>query len=263
MQHDENASLRTRPGRGVGAGPGGARPRVLMGREQAEPLAGMLRAWGAAPVHVPMVELGATRFPPPHGRPDLLLVSSAATVRFAPQLAALGAPAVAVGPATAAALQAIGVAVIAQGAEGGAAAVSLLQEHRTVRGGGGMAWFVGAARPSAELQAALVRLPAESWRHWPVYDNQPADGLAARLEAVGPVDAVVLTSGTMATAWVHAGGPVHAAQALRIALGESTRAALVGVGWPPHAVSVTPTLPALAVACAAALGFSSGGTSPG
>ncbi|MFM2247829.1 MAG: Uroporphyrinogen-III synthase HemD [Pseudomonadota bacterium] len=240
----------------------GAPPRVLVGREEAEPLCGLLAAAGLAPVHVPMLHLGPTGAPHPAGRVDVLLVSSPAAARHRPDLAALGVPAVAVGAATAAGLRARGVEVVAVGEGGGAAAVDLLRGVLDGIGSEARGLYVGAAAPSPELEAALAALGGARVARWAVYDQLPVSGLDAALSAAGPAAAVCFTSGSMARAWVAAGGPARAPGARRVALGASTAAALDALGAPAHAVAVQPRRDALVEASWAALRADPGARGP-
>ena len=87
--------------------------RVLITRATAAPMASMLRAAGAVPVHAPLLDLQPTGEPAPPGRPDIALITSAATAAAVPDLAQVlgGCRVVAVGLKTAAALEQHGVKV--------------------------------------------------------------------------------------------------------------------------------------------------------
>ncbi|MBL8614721.1 MAG: uroporphyrinogen-III synthase [Deltaproteobacteria bacterium] len=231
----------------------GAPPRVLVGREEAEPLCALLAAAGLTPVHLPMLRLGPTGAPRPAGRVDLLLVSSPAAARFCPSIAEMGVPAVAVGEATAEGLRARGLNLAAVGAGGGAEAVELLAAQLEARGPEARGLYVGAATPSPELDAALAARGGGRVARWAVYDQLPVPGLALALAQVGAVEAVCFTSGSMARAWAAAGGPTWAPGTRRIVMGASTAAALEALGLPAEVVADRPRLDALVAACCRAL----------
>lgn len=215
-------------------------PRIAVTREHAEPLAGMLREAGAVPVHVPLLRLEATGAVAPAGRPDGVLVTSAAVARFVPDLRDRigGSSVVAVGRKTARALERIGVHVAGTASDGGAEAVrridALLPE-------GAVAWYVGAEAPSPEVEEALERL-VRPVRRWAVYRNLRPERAAAELRAALPLDVVTLASGSAARAWVEAGGPKDVAVAV---IGRSTAKAARAVGLWVEAVAPEPSLEGL------------------
>ena len=95
--------------------------RVLITRESAEPLQGLLVQGGVEVVHVPLVAISATGAPVPSVSPDVIVVTSAAVVRCVPDLSMLlpDAPVAAVGEATASALDIIGIRSTWVGTTGG------------------------------------------------------------------------------------------------------------------------------------------------
>lgn len=223
------------------------RRRVLVTREEAEPLAGFLRALDLEPLHLPLFTLEATGAPPPTDRPGLLLVSSAAALRFRPDLAAYtaGAPAVAVGAATAEALRAAGIEVLAVGRAGGAEALRLLpaiaeRGPGASRWAGASLWYVGAEEPSAPLREALAEIPHV---HWSVYRQRGAS--PAALHTLRPFEAVTFASPSAVEAFAEDPHP-----AAVITIGETTAAAARARGWSVHAMAEAPSLRALAEASA-------------
>lgn len=220
---------------------------VLITGRRAEPLRGALEARGLRATWVPLIETRATGAPPPDGRPDVVLVSSASTARHAVGLreAVAGARVVAVGSTTAEALRAAGVAVAEVAAGGGADLVR--------RAGEGTAWHVGGARLSRTLAAALAAHPRPVTR-WVVYETTPAAD-AARALAVDAA-AVTMASGSAARAWVALGG---GADRRFVAIGPDTAAAMRAAGLRVSAVADTPDARGLTAAVERALS----GPSPG
>ena len=214
-------------------------PRILVTRARAEPLGGLLAGHGLVPVHAPLVALRATGAPPPARLPTLVLVTSAATVRLAPHVAVLlsGARFVAVGPRTAASLRAVGIEPAWTGDAGGAAAVTQLRALSMV---GDVLGYVGAARPSAPLDAALGGIV-----RWGVYDNiVPPD---ARQRLAVPFDGVTFASPSAARRYVALGGAVGVKVAV---IGETTAAGARAAGLRVDAVAAEPSMAGLAAAAA-------------
>ena len=210
--------------------------KILITRESAEPLSSMLEEHGLETTHVPCVQLLATGLPAPHGPPpDAVLISSAAVVRFLPNLAAVigNARVVAVGPSTANALVAQSVAVDNVGTQGGREALELLLQEGAVN-----PWYVGAKEPSEGLAAALRKT---NLRRWSVYENVVPPDLSAKLSDES-YDIVVFTSGSAVRAYVDAVGvpsvPV-------IVLGNSTKWVARDQGLTVDAVAENPTMAAL------------------
>jgi len=213
--------------------------RVLITRESAEPLAGMLRERGLVPVHVPLVRLFPTDAPQPVGRPEIVLVTSAVVPRFVPDLAAaLGDAAVyAVGSSTAAALGECGITVTAVGTAGGAALLDLVTidpDHSV--------WYVGATRPSGDMAQVLAGLDC-TLSHWAVYDNAwPARSREDLAHAL-PVDVVTFTSGSAASRFAQ---DAELGAAKVAVIGERTAAEVSALGIRVDAVSEVPSMEGLA-----------------
>jgi uroporphyrinogen-III synthase len=209
--------------------------RVLITREQAEPLAGMFRERGLEWAHVPLVALRATERASPEGRPTVALVTSAAVVRFVPRLAEhlQGARVVAVGQQTATALKRAGVVIESVGTSGGVDALGLLNVKA-----GDVAWYIGAETPSTGLDAALSLTEIE---RWPVYCNEAPSGVKERLASVD-FDCITFASGSAVRTFVAALGmpsvPV-------IVLGRSTRVVAESLGLAVAVVASAPTMSAL------------------
>jgi uroporphyrinogen-III synthase len=215
--------------------PAPAKPRILVTREDAEPLAGLLAAGGAQPVHVPLLRLAPTGAPPPEGRPDSVLVTSAAAVRFAVDVAPLrDVRVVAVGLATARALAEANVQVAAVGRGAGADAVPLL--------GPGTAWHVGAVEVSPELRAALAGTRVQRWA---VYRNEVPPDTGRLLAEALPVDVLTFCSGSAVRAFA---AEARAGEARVAVLGSSTASVAKAAGLPVDAVAARLDLEALAEA---------------
>jgi uroporphyrinogen-III synthase len=210
--------------------------RVLITREQAEPLAGMFRERGLEWAHVPLVALRATQRVSPEGRPTVALVTSAAVVRFVPRLREYlqGARVVAVGQQTATALQRAGVVIASVGTSGGVDALDLLHVKA-----GDVAWYIGAEAPSAGLDAALE---LNEIQRWAVYCNDTPSGVKERL-ASADFDCITFASGSAVRSFVAAVGmpsvPV-------IVLGRSTRVVAESLGLAVAAMASAPTMSAMA-----------------
>jgi uroporphyrinogen-III synthase len=217
--------------------------RVLITREFAEPLAGMLAAAGLVPVHVPLVVLFPTEVAPPMGVPDTVVITSAAVARFVPRLPKRlnGARVCAVGKATADALEEIGVVVDLIGDAGGA---DLIANVRVLPGDN--VWYIGAKTPSVGVRRQLSAMPS-TVHHWPVYENRCPQGVAEALARALPVDAITFTSPSAAirfTACVD--GTMLGAKV--VSIGHSTSLAVVGAGMTVAAQPETPSLQAMVAA---------------
>lgn len=206
-------------------------PRVLITREEAEPFAALLRARGATPVHLPLIALRPTGAPAPGGPPpDVVLVTSAAAVRVArPFFEAWRGPAVAVGAATAAALEAAGVGPVEVGDGGGDGALGRLPAGRV--------WFIGAAAPAPALAAALRR--DARIIHWAVYEQEDRPPVQGEIPSV---DVLTLGSPSAAAAWAR--GPAPPVPAVTI--GPTTTAAARALGLRVVAEAARPSLEAWA-----------------
>lgn len=189
-------------------------------------------------MHVPMLRLVGMGAQAPSGRPDHVLVTSAAAVRFATGLseAVSEAKLVAVGPATAAALESAGLRVHLVGRSGGIAALEMIPA-------GSCVWYVGAQQPSVGLDIALR---ARQVTRWAVYR---AEMRPVVVQDEG-LDAVVFTSGRTIEAYVQANGvprlPV-------VVLGPTTRGVADRLGVHVEACADEPTLNRLADAVASLL----------
>jgi len=210
--------------------------RILITREHAEPLGSLIGEVGHDVVHVPLFTLEGTGAEMPGWRPDAVLVTSAATARFASGLSmvAAGADVFAVGLATADALAGVGISASSIGSGGGAEALELMLARGYRR-----CLYVGAAVPSAGLDAALSEARVERWA---VYRNQRAPGAESELRNA-EFDLVTFTSGSAVEAFVDAVGPPGVPA---VVLGPSTRAAADARGVAVAAVASEPTLEALA-----------------
>jgi len=209
-----------------------------MTREQAEPLSGLLKARGLDCVHVPLVALEATGFDAPTPPPDSALVTSAAVVRFVPDLVShLGsARVVAVGQKTAEALIEAGVSVSGVGTSGGVQALDLLGVQAEE-----YAWYVGAEAPSDALEQAMRDTQMVRWA---VYRNHvPRDAERRLLDC--EYDVVTFASGSAVRAFVSA---VGVPTVPTVVLGHSTRIVADSLGVPVTAVAAAPTMLALAQA---------------
>jgi uroporphyrinogen-III synthase len=219
--------------------------RVLITREIAEPLRGLLEAAGLQVVHVPLVLLQPTGRRAPMSSPAFVVVSSAAVVRFVPDLALRlrGVPIVAVGAATAGALEAIGLQATWVGESGGEALLGLLPDPAAPL------WYIGALQPSVGVRAALDRHggPVE---HWAVYENHTPAGATEALAEVGAVDLVVLTSPSAASRYAAMSGDTAVPAAV---IGEATARAARDAGLQVCAQPEVPGTEALAAAVVAAL----------
>jgi len=208
--------------------------KVLITRESAEPLWGLLEVAGFEPVHVPLSILKRTGALPPSSVPDVVVVTSAAVARFVPGLAShIGrAQVAAVGGVTASALQAIDVQVQHQGDTGGAALVEdLLSPDLHL-------WYVGASQPSAGLEAALEARTGRVDR-WLVYENHLPESAGDELCAAGATDLVSLTSASAARRYAALAGDTAAPA---VVIGQSTAAAAHAAGLQVVAQAASPTL---------------------
>ncbi len=210
--------------------------QVVLTARRAGPLAGLLRDAGLRVLHRPLIAVEPVAVP-------ALVVPAAAVVLVTSRAAvahggavlqelAPGRRVVAVGPATARALQDAGIrAEVAPGGTGPAVLAAV----------DGPAVFVGAQRPAPAMAAALQRRPG--LQHWPVYDRvRVPDALAG---AVLEDDAVVVFASPSAVgAWCGATWR----RPVAVAIGPTTASALEGRGFAGHAVAARPTPAALAAA---------------
>lgn len=216
--------------------------RVLITRATAAPMASMIRAAGAVPVHAPLLDLQPTGEPAPPGRPDIALITSAATAAAVPDLAQVlgGCRVVAVGLKTAAALEQHGVKVHSMGTAGGAQAVSVVTALLST-GSTAQIWSIGARDLSPQLREALAAAP---WpvTHWSVYTNEPPSTAGVVLAAAMPVDVITFASGSAARSYVAHGGDNRPRVAV---IGPSTAADAREAGLTVDAIAQRPSLEAL------------------
>ena len=199
----------------------------------------LLERGGASVVHCSLLKLSRTEALPPDWRPDAALITSATTLRLAPDVARalVGVPVVVVGEATAAAARALGLEVAAVGDGGGAEAVALLPPGAAV-------WHVGAAGTAPALAAALEHRRGRVAR-WVVYDNVCPSGAGEALALALPVDVVTFASGSAARVF----SGVAAIGGARVAvIGPSTAEAARQSGLPVDAIAARPTEESLAAA---------------
>ncbi|NOY24299.1 MAG: uroporphyrinogen-III synthase [Oligoflexia bacterium] len=215
--------------------------RVLITREQAEPLAHLLAARGLESAHLPLVSLVATSQLPPCPQPAQVLVTSASALRFAPALVDWvgSARVVVVGSKTAAAAEQAGLRGLLVGTSGGQSALDLLDPELepTV--------FVGAMCPAPAVSRALC---AGHLLHWAVYQQAPPEP-PDKGGALPRADIVTLASPSAARAWARLDrdGVVPV-----VVIGETTANAARAAGLHVVGQAEKPDLDALAAAAAAA-----------
>ena len=185
-----------------------------------------LAAAGLTATALPLFAIRPTDWSPPPGAYDAVVLTSVQAVRHAgPQLAALGLPILAVGPATAAAATAAGLSVRATG-EGGVAA--LLDVH---------------ARNYPRLLHAAGRERIDDPRLTPitVYAADALPVAAPMLVALG--GAVVLVHSARAARRLDAVAAAYGIDRTRTRLATlgATVAAAAGAGWDMVAVADRPT----------------------
>ena len=224
---------------------------MLITRESAEPLAGLLSARGLMPVHVPLLRLAPTGDSPPSVRPDVAFVTSPTAARLEPRLPAVlaGVPVVALGDKTARALRAVGVEVIATGPGGGAETVDLVEQVLVDRRAGehAVVWHVGAREVSEALERAL-----SAWRRpvtrWTVYDNQVPEDAGSTLQAALPVGVLTFASGSASVAYAALASP---GEARIVVIGQPTADAARGAGLRVDRIADRPSMESLADAALA------------
>ncbi len=230
---------------------GGRTIMVTRTREQAEGLVDRLHALGATVVVVPLI--GTV----PVARPEEI-VSMAAWIRAAPAprwiaftsataarlvLGAAGADALAgvliaaIGPATAAALQAAGLPPGVVAAEHDASGLAVAMRAHAVEGA--TVWFPAAEGARETLPEALRAAGATvTVQH--VYRSVMPEAAPQRVRAAlaGGVDAITLTSGSTARHLAEAlGGSPLPSDVLIVCIGDQTAADAVAAGLPVHAVA--------------------------
>lgn len=210
--------------------------RVLVTREELQPLGAALEARGLVPLHLPLVHLRPTGAPPPCPAPAQVLLTSAAGVTLAPGLREWvgSAVVVAVGAATAAAARAAGLAVAVVATGSGADALAQLDPTL------GPTVFVGAAEPAPAVSAALA---TQALLHWPVYAREegPPPGVPVPAELA----LVTLASPSAARAWARLVGPSGPSV---VVIGATTAEAARAAGLVVAGVAARPDLEALAEA---------------
>jgi uroporphyrinogen-III synthase len=256
--------------------------RVLVTRapQQASGLADHLRALGATPILVPTIEiappgsftaldaaLASLAAPSP---PDWLVFTSANAVealhRRAQQLNLTPRPGriAAIGPATARAVQAIGLTVdlvppnsVAESLAGSLLPHAPGQSFLLVR-----AAEARDVLPEALIAAGATVTIAEAYRNRLPHDSLPAlQSLFASPEACP--HAVTFTSASTArnlVALLESAGLALPSAVLRASIGPITSQALRDLGLPPHLEAAEPTIPALCDAMASAFHTPADGT---
>jgi len=224
---------------------------VTRTREQAEGLVDHLHALGAGVVVVPLISTV------PIARPEEI-VSMAAETRAAPAprwiaftsatavrlvLGAAGADALsgvliaAVGPATAAALEAAGLSPDVVAADHDASGLAAAMRTRVVDRG--TVWFPAAEGAGGTLAEAL-RAAGAMVTVQRIYRSVMPESAPQRVRAAmaGGVDAITLTSGSTARHLAAAlGGSPLPRDVLIVCIGDQTAAAAVAAGLPVHAVA--------------------------
>jgi uroporphyrinogen-III synthase len=240
----------------------GRRILVTRAREQAEGLVDRLHALGATVVVVPLIATVPIVAPDEIARvaaeiraapePRWVAFTSATAVRLVLGAAGTGSLSgmhvAAVGPATAAALEAEGVTpditAVDSDASGLAAALS-------ARGlAGATVWFPSAEGASDRLTAGL-RAGGATVRLHQIYRTVMPDAAQGRLSAAlrDGVDAITLTSGSASRHLVSAlGGQALPPGVLIVCIGEQTASAARDAGLPVHAVAAEPSAAGLAAA---------------
>ncbi len=253
---------------GIERGLAGRRILVTRAQQQASQLAERLRALDATPVLIPTIEIG----PPASFAAldaalatldefDLVAFTSANGVEAfqqrAQHLGVLPAPRriAAVGPATARALEGIGLAadVVPPVFTAASLAEALLPEAR-----GRRILLVLAEQAPATLHAALdaagasVSVAAAYGNRIPQASREAVAALFA--EPANCPDAATFTSASTAgslIALLEAAGLSLPATVVRASIGPVTSRALRDLGLPPHLEAAQPTIPALVDALAA------------
>jgi uroporphyrinogen-III synthase len=200
----------------------------------------MLRARGLIPLPLPMIHRVATGRAPPALPCELMLFTSAATLQFARNLPDV--PTIAVGPATAHALQAAGHRVLAIGEQGGAEAAQLALAKVSEAG---RIWLVGAEDLAAPLTQLLQQEPfCSRISHWPVYRTTQRRPKEPELPKTW--DIVCFTSPSLVDAYVGSHLPQRAPNARLLAIGPTTAARVLHHHLPTPEIAKRPALEALA-----------------
>ena len=214
--------------------------RALITREYAEPLASMLATRRVSSIHVPCIRLVSTGNPCPVDCFESVLITSAAVVRFVPDVKNIigSAKVFAVGHRTAASLTSNAVEVTYAGNGGGLEALEYMLAQTSSN-----QLHIGAKDPSPGLKLALMENRIDSWA---VYKNTVPAGLQGELSQC-MYDAVVFTSGSAVRAYVDAVGTPTVPTVM---LGRSTCSRAEALGVEATAVAREPTLEALVDAVA-------------
>jgi len=246
----------------------GRRVLVTRTREQATGLVDALHARGADVVVVPMITTAVLAGPDTVAAsfaelaaaspPRWAVFTSATAVRLV--IGALDAGALrsfsvaAVGTETAAALERANVTPEIVAAPPTAAGLAAALVARGIRGA--HVWFPAAAGAGDVLERTLEHAGAMVSR-LDVYSSEMPSGAPALLDAAlrRPIDAVTLTSGSIAAHLRHALGERSLAPGVVVAcIGEQTARAAAAAGFGDIVVAAEPTAGALADALAARLG---------
>ena len=241
-------------------------PRVLITRSphQASALADLLRASGLEPILIPTIELAPpTTFAPLDAALAhldrfhwLLFTSANAVEAFATRLpnpySLFPAPSriAAIGPATARALEAIGLAptLIPPQAVAESLAAALLP-HATP----GTRFLLIRAEAARDVLPETLTAAGAEVTIAPAYRTVIPTGSIPQLRALfhslaGYPDAITFTSSSTATnllALLEAAGLSLPPEILRISIGPITSQTLRDLDLPPHAEAAQPTIPAL------------------
>lgn len=214
-------------------------PTVLVLQEDSAIFARMLQSRGLNPLPLALIHRVPTDCAPPALPCELMLVTSAATVQFAQNLPSV--PTIAVGQATARALQSAGLTVLAVGEQGGAEAAQLALARVSETG---RVWLVGAEELAGPLTKLLQQEPLSSRiSHWPVYRTtrrQPKEP-----EIPKTWDIVCFTSPSTVDAYVGSKLPERAPNARLLAIGPTTASRVVHHQLPTPEIATRPALEAL------------------
>lgn len=247
-------------------------PRVLVTRSagQASELATQLSAMGLEPVIVPAIELA-----PPSSFEELdralrgladfhwvIFTSANAVEAFHQRIEALGFKAgtqvriAAIGPATARALEAIGLAVEIVPAQAVAESMAeALLVHARQSDGSPARFLLVRAEEARDVLPDALRAAGAEVKIAPAYRTVLAAGSMDAIRSLfanpGSVAAITFTSSSSARnllALCEAAGVALPSSALRVSIGPITSETLRSLGYPPHAEALEATVAALAQA---------------
>jgi len=263
-------------------------PRILITRapHQASPLADALRAVGLEPILIPTIELAQpTTFAPLDAalaRPDrfhwLIFTSANAVEAFAARINRAGAPSstggsiagqggvsslgmipalriAAIGPATARALQAIGLTPNLMPPQAVAESLAAtLVPHALQPDGSPTRFLLIRAEAARDVLPDALRAAGAEVTIAPAYRTLIPTASAQQIRELfhSPAsypEAIAFTSSSTATnllALLEASGLTLPPEIPRISIGPITSQTLHDLGYPPHAEAAEPTVPALA-----------------